>query len=166
MLVFTLGLISVVWTKIVSSKIYNVCSSYSSHCFFSFAILFSRASFFCCNLCEYITVSAAIFLWSSLFSVVSSSPAAGLMGLLFSLKDNNRPSPPSSTSLSICKDSSSITTISITLLACYYEWCPLIGYITPIYSISDSEQWALDKKVQKTEGRFSAFSKCMGRGFR
>ena len=111
----------------VSREGHNMHSSYSSHCFCSFAILFSRASFFCCNLCEYFTVSAANFLWSSLFSMVSSSPAAGLIGLLFSLKGNERLSPPSSTSLSICKVSNNVTTISINLLAFYQEWHPLIG---------------------------------------
>ena len=80
-------------------------TSYSSHCFCSLAILFKRASFFCCNLCEYTTVSAMIFAASSwTFSFFSSSPVAGLMGFLFSLKDVDVPSVSSSTSLSIYEE--------------------------------------------------------------
>ena len=81
------------------------CTSYSSHCFCSLAILFKRASFFCSNLCEYTTVSATIraaSCWT--FSFFSSSPVAGLMGLLFSLKDVDVPSVSSSTSLSIYEE--------------------------------------------------------------
>ena len=42
--------------------------------------------------------------FSSKFSFFPSSPATGLMGFLFSLKDDDNPSLCSSTSLSICKE--------------------------------------------------------------